>query len=187
MPREKVKVLMLADSISRTVVYPKLENPTGTLIRQKNTYLSQFDQRANKPSENVNNVIRRELRSAEYHTVILGAPSVDITNQDVSEGMMDENVTETIASSLSMVEAVEYAIKSGKTKQVILLEHVPRYDDTGIRPKLAQLANKELVKARDNSEMAQHIMVGQHSGLEWRARSEWSDSPVITPTTETGM
>ena len=32
---------------------------------------------------NVNNVIRRELGSAEYHTVILGAPLVDINNQEI--------------------------------------------------------------------------------------------------------
>ena len=69
---------------------------------------------------------------------------------------MDENVT----------EVAEYTFKSGKAKQVILLEHLPRYDtDSMIRPELARLAN-ELIKARDNSEFANHILVDQHSGLE---------------------
>jgi hypothetical protein len=170
-PQGRVTNLLVCDSVTRTLVYPKLENPTGALLKQVNAYSAHYDERAFKPEKNVNAVIRRELNKAQYHTLILGAPSVDITNQDVTEGIMDENMSETLLSSLGMVEAADYAIKSGKAKQVILLEHIPRYDTKetdpmGVRPKLAKLANQELKKARDASDYAQHIMVGQHTGLQ---------------------
>jgi hypothetical protein len=141
------------------------------LIKQVNAYSSQYDERALKPHRNVNVVIRQELAKKEYDTVILGAPTVDITNQDISMGLHDDNVAESIASSHSMVEAAEYAIKSGRAKKVILLHHIPRYDTSkddpdGVRPQLAQLANTHLKKARDSSEYAQDILVGEHTGLE---------------------
>ena len=67
--------------------------------------------------------MRRELaQSKGEDTLVLGAPSVDISNQDTSEGVVDENVAETMASSIAMVEIAEHALKTGKVKQVILLE-----------------------------------------------------------------
>ena len=141
------------------------------LIKQVNTYSSQYDERAHKPNRNVAEVIRQELAKKKYPTVILGAPTADITNQDVSDGIMDENEAETIASSYAMVEAAEYAVKSGGATKVIVLHHVPRYDNPrtdphGARPQLARLANLHLLRARDASLYAEHIMVGEHSGLE---------------------
>ena len=176
-PKGKRKVLYIRDSIHRAIVGPKLENPTGSLIRTVNAYASVRDERApeNKRHLNVSNVVRRELtKSQGEDTLILGAPSVDISNQDTSEGIMDDHVSETIASSIAMVEAGEYALKTGKVKQVILLEHLPRYDvdeKDQDKAELAKLANKELHKARDNSEYAEQILVGQHSGLECEGRT----------------
>jgi hypothetical protein len=162
---------LLADSVTRALVYPRLEAPTGSTIRQVNTYSSQYDERALKPHRNVAEVLKQELDKKKYHTVLLGAPTVDITNQDVSFGIVDDNVAETVASSCSMVESAEYAIKSGRASKVILLQHparydTPRSDPLGVRPQLARLANTHMQKARDNSEYAEHIMVGEHSNLE---------------------
>ena len=170
-PQGKVAHLLLADSVTRAVVYPKLEAPTGSTIKQVNTYSSQYDEKAHKPNRNVAEVIRQELAKKKYHTVILGAPTADITNQDVSDGIMDENEAETIASSYAMVEAAEYAVKSGGATKVIVLHHVPRYDNPrtdphGARPQLARLANLHLLRARDASLYAEHILVGEHSGME---------------------
>ena len=120
-------------------------------------------------------MVREELaRSQGEDTLVLGAPSVDITNQDTSMGIMDGNMVETMASSIAMVEAAEYALKSGKVKQVILLEHLPRFDvdeKDKDKPALAKLANKELNKARDASDFAENILVGQHTGLECEGRT----------------
>jgi len=170
-PQGRVRHLLLADSITRALVYPKLEAPSGSMIKQVNTYSAHYDERALKANRNVNLLLTEELAKSDYHTVLIGAPSVDITNQDVSEGILDENVAETVASSLGMLEAAEYAIKSGRVPKVVLLQHAPRYDTEkydpfGARPQLAELANTHLQKARDASEFAEHILVGEHTGLE---------------------
>ena len=162
---------MVCDSVTRALVYPKLENATGSLLRQVNAYTPYYDEQARHPDKNVMAVVQMELAKAKYHTVILGAPTVSINHQDVSEGIMDDNMTETLASSQAMVEVAEYVIKSGRAKQVFVLEHVPRFDieendPMGVRPELARLANLELRRARDASSQAEHIMVGQHTGLE---------------------
>ena len=168
----KRRVLYIRDSIHRTIVGPKLENPTGSLIRCVNAYASVRDERApaNKQHLNVNSVVRRELaKNTGEDTLVLGAPSVDITNQDTSEGIMDEHMTETIASSMAMLEAAEYALKTNKVKQVIILEHLPRYDvDNKDKDKaeLARMANAQLHKARNASEYEENILVGRHTGLE---------------------
>jgi hypothetical protein len=171
-PKGKRKILYIRDSIHRMVVGPKLENPTGSMIRSANAYASVRDERApaNKQHLNVSEVVRQELaKSQGEDALVLGAPSVDITNQDTSRGITDMNRTETIASSLAMVEAGEYAIKTGKAKQAILLQHIPRYDveqKDKDKAELAKMANKEMLKARDASEFAEHMFVGKHTGLE---------------------
>ena len=157
--------------MTRALVYPRLEAPTGSVIKQVNTYSSQYDERAHKPHRNVAEVIRQELAKKKYHTVLLGPPTVDITNMDISAGIIDENMAETVASSCSMVESAEYAIKSGGASKVLLIPHPPRYDISrndpqGVRPQLARLANTHLRRARDASELAEHIMVGEHSDME---------------------
>jgi hypothetical protein len=164
-PRGKRKVLFLADSVNRCLVYPKLENPTGSLIRQVNCYSSQYDERAKHPQANVQDVLRKELAQGEYHTLVLGSPTVDILNQDLSCGVTEVNISEVIASASNMVEAAEYGIKSGKVKQVIVLPHPPSYDSSTAAA-LRKLATTELKKARDKSECAANILVGEHTGLE---------------------
>ena len=132
----KWKVLLLADSVNRCLVYPKLENPTGSLIRQVNCYSSQYDERAKHPQANVQDVLRKELAQGEYHTLMLSSPTVDIINQDLTS---------------NIVEAAEYGLKSGKVKQVIALQHPPSYD-SGTAVALRKLANTELQKTRDKSD-----------------------------------
>ena len=131
-PRGKRKVLFLADSVKRCLVYPKLENPAGSLIKQVNCYSSQYDERAKHPQANVQDMLRKELAQGEYHTLMLSSPTVDIINQDI-------------------VEAAEYGLKSGKVKQVIALQHPPSYDG-GTAAALRKLANTELQKTRDKSD-----------------------------------
>ena len=99
-----MKNLLVCDSVTRALVYPKLENATGSLLRQVNAYTPNYDEQARHPDKNVMAVVQMELAKAEYHTVILAAPTVSITNQDVTEGIMDENMAETLASSQAMVE-----------------------------------------------------------------------------------
>ena len=69
-----------------------------------------------------------------------------------------------------MVEAAEYALKTGQVEQVVLLQHSPRCDTETVdseqfRPWLARMANEKLEQARGDSEWAEQIMVGVRSGL----------------------
>ena len=91
----------MADSVNRCLVYPKLENPTGSLIRQVNCYSSQYDERAKHPQANVQDVLRKELVQGEYHTLMLSSPTVDVINQDLTS---------------NIVEAAEYGLKSSPAR-----------------------------------------------------------------------
>ena len=58
--------------------------------------------------------------------MVLGSPTVDISNQFIKNGISEENVIEVVASACNMVEAAEYALKTGQVEQVVLLQHPPR-------------------------------------------------------------
>jgi hypothetical protein len=130
-----------------------------------------YDERAFNPRQNVQAVLQNQLSNGrKFHTVILGAPSVDITNQDVSKGIREENTMETIASARNMVEAADSAIESGQVEQVLLMQHAPRFDTPrddpyGARPHLARLANESLERMVGQSRNKEKIMVGSHTGL----------------------
>ena len=140
-----------------------IENATGSMLHTTKAYAAQADEVAMFQNKVVTKVVRRHQRPV--HTAILGAPSVDITNQSTSGGAQDENGVTTVQSSHSIIESAEYLIKSGKAKQVVVLEHTPRYDDP-VKADLAILANKTLHTARNESEVAESIFVGSHTGLD---------------------
>ena len=133
------------------------------MLHTTKAYAAQADEVAKFQNKVVSKVVRRHQRPV--HTAIIGAASVDITNQSTVGGKQDKNVATTVASSHSIVESAEFLIKSGKAKQVILMEHTPRYDDP-LKAELAMLANKTLHTARNESELAQNIFVGSHTGLD---------------------
>ena len=99
------------------------------------------------------------------HTAVLGACTVDITYQQKAGGLEEHNTVTTVASAHATIENAEYLIKSGLAKQVVVLEHTPRYDSKA-KAELAMLANTTLHTARGQSKQAEHILVGRHSGLE---------------------
>merc|ERR1719394_2247621 len=94
-----------------------------------------------------------------------------MTSLDNTNGINAHNASGAAASSVKMMKAAEFVLATGKVKQVILLQHPPRYDTVDLDPegvwaKLAKLANMELHQARDGSHWAENVMVGEHSGLE---------------------
>ena len=109
-----------------------------------------------------------ELASGEFQTIILGSPTVDIINQDLTCGVTEVNIIEVAVSASNIVKAAEYGLKSGKVMQVITLPRVPHPPsyDSGTAAALRKLANTELKKARDKSDWAASILVGVHTGLE---------------------
>ena len=162
-PKGKTDIHLFGDSISTNIVGPAIEKATGSLLRSTKAYAAQADDVAMFQNKVVSKVVRRHQRPV--HTAIIGAATVDITNQSTSGGAQDENVITTVASSHSIIESAEFLIKSGKAKQVVLLEHTPRYDNA-VKADLAILANKTLHTARNESEYAENIFVGSHTGLD---------------------
>ena len=156
------------------MIYPTLENGTGSLILPVRATPSVYDERAFNPHQNVQSVLQARLSTgAQFHTVILGAPSVDISNQE------EVNKVETMASVHNMVEATNYALETGQVKQVVLMQHAPRWDTPkddpyGAKPQLAELANDTLRRMVDESGYSGRIMVGIQTGLqvEGRARAD---------------
>ena len=167
----KKQHLHITDSIGRNVLYPVLESATGSLILPVKATPSVYDERARNPRQNVQAVLRNQLSNGKrVHTVILGAPSVDITNQDVSRGIIEDNTVETMASARNMVEAANYAIETGQVEQCLLMEHAPRFDTPrddpyGARPHLARLANETLRRVVAESRHRDKLIVGSHTGL----------------------
>ena len=153
------------------MLYPVLESATGSLILPVKATPSVYDERAFNPRQNVQAVLQNQLSNGRrVHTVILGAPSVDITNQDVSKGILEENTMETMASARNMVEAANYAIETGQVEQVLLMQHAPRFDTPrddpyGARPHLARLANETLSRVVSESKHKKKLIVGSHTGL----------------------
>ena len=125
----------------------------------------------------MNAVLREQLKDGgTVHTVVLGSPTVDITNQFIGKGLTEENVIEVVASACNMVEAAEYALKTGQVEQVVLLQHTPRYDTQDVDPeevrsRLVRMANNKLEQARNASEWAERTLVGEHSSLECMGRT----------------
>ena len=164
-PRQKGKidVQLIGDSISTNLVGPRVEAASGALLRRTKAYAAQEDRMAKFPDKAVSKVIRRMKKPV--HTVILGAPTVDITNQSIVGGVDEENVVITVASSHAQIDNAEYLIKAGLAQQVLVLEHTPRHDSED-KSELTLLANKTLHSARDASNLAECIMVGNHTGLQ---------------------
>ena len=126
-PKGKVEIQLFGDSIATNLVEPKLEAASGSLLKKTKAYAAQVDQVARFKDKAVSKMIRKQRKPA--HTAILGAPSVDITNQSTNGGITDENVATTAASAHAQIENAEYLVKAGLAQQVLVLEHIPRHDD----------------------------------------------------------
>ena len=146
-PRGKVGIQLFGDSIATNLVGPKLEAASGSLLRKTKAYAAQVDQVARFKDKAVSKMIRKQRKPA--HTAILGAPSVDITNQSTTGGITDENVATTAASAHAQIENAEYLIKAGLALQVLVLKHIPRHDDAA-EAELANMANNKMLGRRQS-------------------------------------
>lgn len=162
-PKGKIDIQLIGDSIATNLVGPRVEAATGSLLRKTKAYAAQEDGMSRFPDKVVSKVIRKMRKPV--HTVVLGAPSVDITNQKTAGVTHDENAAISIASSHAQIENAEYILKAGLAQQVLVLEHLPRHDDKA-KAGQASLANKTLHSARDQSQLAESIFVGAHTGLD---------------------
>ena len=89
----------------------------------------------------------------------MSAPTVDLTNLDLFQFT---TIEDTVAqSSKNMVKIAEEALAENAVKQVIMMEHPPRFD--GLKSQLVDTANDALKQFQMSSNYKDKIVIGQHS------------------------
>ena len=109
----------------------------------------------------------------EYTHLVLGAPTVDITNMDKIKLKSNDNIEvfkqNVFISCENVFSATQNALsRHSKLKKVSMMEHATRFDryekdPTGWKPKLATFANTTFAQMLQNSSMKHGIMIGRHS------------------------
>ena len=107
-----------------------------------------------------------------FKHLILGAPTVDITNLDTSKEKPNDNMElfkqEIIISCQNMFSTAQNAImKHPELKKITIMEHPPRFDTADVdplslKPQLAKFANFMFRQMWSNSSWKQRIILGQH-------------------------
>ena len=143
-------------------------------------YSSIEDNRARWPRKNVQDVTNKYLdvvsKDDTFEYLVLGAPTVDITNLDTSRTKPEANTEffkrEVIVSCQNMFTTAQNAlIKHPKLKKVTIMEHSPRYDNANVdpsclKPKLAKYANDVFRHLWSSSSLRHKIVIGLSQGLE---------------------
>ena len=91
--QKKPRVLMVGDSVAHSANFRIVEKATDTTIRTAKAYSSNWDKNVRFKEQNVTKVVEDELKKAEFQYLVLAAPTVDITNIDVSN-VKPDNPTE---------------------------------------------------------------------------------------------
>ena len=166
------KVLYVADSVGRNVKFPKIESEAKCTIKTAKAYSAAHDKDAKWPDKNFSEVVDQELTKQPYDTLLMTAPTVDITNLDTSK-LKEEDNTDVyqqivFVSCQNMFSTAHRAIQQQNLEQVILMEHPPRVDSKeldpiGLKQKLAKLANSMYNQLWLDSPHKSKIIIGNHS------------------------
>ena len=161
----KPKVLFVGDSVAHTANLRKLEKSRKCRIRSLRAYSSVYDDLARFPEQNFKEVVSYNLDNPgreNYDVLIVSCPTVDISNTDPTRMNMNKIEEKVFQSSKNMMNIAEEAIaKHRSLKQVIIMEHPPRFD--GMKSQLVQVANNALKDLHANSPCKDMIFIGQHS------------------------
>ena len=165
------KVLYVGDSMGRNVNFPKIESEVKCTIKTAKAYSAAHDKDAKWPDSNYTEVVDKELTKQTYDTLVMTAPTVDITNLDTSK-LKEEDSTDVyqqivFVSCQNMISTAHRAIQQQNLEQVILMEHPPRFDSKeldpiGLKPKLAKLANSMFNQLWLDSPHKNKIIIGNH-------------------------
>ena len=160
----KPRILVVADSLVHNADNAAIEKVTNTRITTK-LY------RSDKNIKNVSNVTLAALEKANsedmFTHVMLGVPSIDITNQDTSEPRHTYEQTEQLKEKVSdscqkVFEVAKKAITTSPTlKKVVIMEHLPRYGS--LEAKLVKHANKTMAHLVQSLSTQNIIQIGKHN------------------------
>ena len=169
---KRSKVLFVGDSVSHSANFNSVEIETGFEVCPTKAYSSVRDVNARFPDKNVKDVVENELKKDEYSILVLGAPSVDITNLRTEKITVNDDIEmfkEKIKVSCeNMLDLAHSALVTyPKLQKVVLLEHCPRMDSknvdpTSVKPFLARFANRELRKLCSESPLNEKIVAGSN-------------------------
>ena len=168
---------MIGDSVTHNANFAHIEKETKTRIRSTKAYSSVRDSKARFPSKNITDVAPTALLNTpeedEFTHLVLGAPTVDISNLDTSKLTSNDDTKvykqKTVMSCKNLFAVAENALRSHpKLEKVIILEHAPRHDigkvdPTKLKPKLALLANSTFAQLWHSSAMKDKIAIGKHN------------------------
>ena len=189
---KKPKILIVGDSITHNANFANIEKDTKSRIRTMKAHSSVRDSRARWSHKNHADVTPKALKAVhegdEYEYLVIGAPTVDITNIDTSQLSPRDNIEVykqmIITSCHNTFATAHNAIEDNPNlKKVAITEHPPRFDEydvdpTGLKPKLAEFANITFNQMWHNSEHKNKIVIGNHNlecvgdQLEARYRDE---------------
>ena len=173
----KAKVLYIGDSVAHNVEFPNLEEATNCRIRTVKAYSSVLNEKARFPHKNVTDVTPVALMETheddEYTELVLSSPTVDISNLETSSLKPDDNTEvykqSVVISCKNIFTAAEKALSNHpKLRQVVILEHPPRFDTKqsdplGLKPQLAKYANMTYGQLWLASPLKDKIQIGSHS------------------------
>ena len=157
--------------------FANIEIETGCRIRTKKAYSSVRDSVARWPNKNISEITSKSLvdtpEEDEFTHLIVAAPTVDISNMDVTKLTINDNVEalkqKVVVSCQNVFNVAQNAItRHPQLQKVVIMEHAPRHDvpnvdPTGIKPRLAKLANLTFVQLWQSSNMKDNILIGKHS------------------------
>ena len=173
---QKPKLLYVADSVGHTVSARNIEKKNNCRVVTAKAYSATYNTAARWPEKNFKDVVKRKLENQGcdiYDTLVLSAPTVDITNLDTSQlstnqstQYFQDKIKESSKNMFSLAE--KSLLENPNLKKVVLMEHPPRFDEQNVdplslKPKLAKIANSKLGELWLNSELKNKIFIGQHS------------------------
>ena len=134
---QKPKILYVGDSIAQNVNFAYLERETSSRIKTSKAYSAIKDSQSRFPNKNVTDVAKEALANTHeadaFTHVVLGAPSVDITNMDTSK-LIDSDSIEVYKQNVflscqNIFTVAENIIrKHPKLEKVIITDHAQRFD-----------------------------------------------------------
>ena len=177
-------MLFVGDSLVHNTNFSQVEWVTNTTIKTAKAYSSSWDENARFREKNVTDVVKKEQRKKSFNHIVLGAPTVDISNIDTTNVKPTDNkeVFKQIVgiSCKNMMKIAENALSNQpELKNVTIMNHAPRndapaVDPSGIKPILANYANSYLLELWLDSPMKNRIFIGSHnldcSGNTWTKR-----------------
>ena len=158
---QQPKILYVGDSVAQTVNLRHVEKSLKCRIRSVKANSTSAD---GWPNKNFRNVVDFHLKNPgieKFDSVVMSAPSVDITNID--EFTKEEAEMVVINSCKNMVKIAEEALEEHRDlTKVVIMEHSPRFDNE-TNSNLAILANSTLSQLWVLSPHKDRIAVGRHS------------------------